>query len=376
MEWIPILSLRHKRYVKTVIKIFILLLAALTAVKAFYYLTEKRHAGEMEVAVSDGGWKDNGDADDESRTSGVSRIAGGYAIKLPQDIQQQAAIRLISLEPVRHRNEIRATGRVVDIQPLLDMRARYHEIQGQQRITEAALEVARQDYERLQQLHKEAGNISGRELQQARLQWESRAAESRASVVRREDLRHQFIQSWGEELAGLFLEDSEVFRALSMRKSVLLLVTVAGDGLIDPGARPAFINTMNNRESAVAAGFISAAPSTDSRTQGATYFFHAPVSSLRTGMNVDVWIPADDEEQEGVLIPAGAVIWYMDKPWIYVAGDEETFVRVEMKKYAVTRQGWFVTEGFQPGDMIVTSGAQMLLSQEFRWSIPDEDDNP
>src|SRR3990172_4065163 len=126
---------------KTVIKIFILLLAAFTAVKAFYYYTEKRHAGEMEVVEKEGGREDSGNDNDESRASSVARIAGGYAIKLSQDIQQQAAIHLIGLELVRQRREIRAAGRVVDIQPLLDMRSRYHDIQGQQRITQAALEV-------------------------------------------------------------------------------------------------------------------------------------------------------------------------------------------------------------------------------------------
>jgi hypothetical protein len=361
--------------VKTVIKIFILLLAALTAVRAFYYLTGKRHTGAMEIEDQENVQEDSRN-DNETRATGVAKIAGGYAIKLPQDIQQQAAIRLARLEPVQYRSEIHATGQVIDIQPLLDMRSRYHEIQGQQRITDASLEVTRQEYERLQQLHKEAANISTRELQQAQLQWESRAAESRVATVSLDDLRHQFIQSWGEELTGLFLADSDLFRALSMRKSVLLLVTVTGARQIDPGTRTAFASTGDNRESAEEVGYISVAPATDMRTQGATYFFQAPVSTLRTGMNVDVWIPEGNEEQQGVMIPAEAVIWYLDKPWVYVARDKETFARVEMKKYAVTRQGWFVTEGFNPGDMIVTAGAQMLLSQEFRWSIPDEDENP
>ena len=193
---------------KNVIKIFILVLAALTAVKAFYYLTEKRHAGAMDVADRENVHEDSR-YDDESQTSDVTKVAGGYTLKLPQDIQQHAAIRLTRLEAVQHRSEIHATGQVVDIQPLLDLRSHYHEIQGQQRVTNATLEVTRQEYERLQQLHNEAANISGRDLQQARLQWESSAAESRMAAVRLEDLRHQFIQSWGEELTDLFLGASD-----------------------------------------------------------------------------------------------------------------------------------------------------------------------
>ena len=359
---------------KTIFKLFILVIAALIAVKAFYYLTEERQSGIMEGSDRENVHENTGH-DDDSQISGVAKSAVGYSFKLPQNIQRQADIRLTRLEAIRYRSEIHATGQVVDIQPLLDLRSRYHEIQGQQRGTDATLDVRRREYERLQQLHKEAANISGRELQQARLQWESSVVESRAATVRLEDLRHEFIQSWGPELTDLFLGDSDLFRELSMRTSVLLLVTVVGDRQI-PGMQTAYVSAGDHRESAEEAAYISVAPVTDIRTQGATYFFHAPVSTLRTGMNVDIWIPEADKEQQGTMVPAGAVIWYLDKPWVYVTRDKETFARVEMKKYVVTRQGWFVTEDLKAGDMVVTAGAQMLLSQEFRWSIPNEDENP
>ncbi len=31
--------------------------------------------------------------------------------------------------------------------------------------------------------------------------------------------------------------------------------------------------------------------------------------------------------------------------------------------------------GFIPGEVVVATGAQMLLSEEFRWRLPDEDDD-
>jgi len=358
---------------KTVIKFFILILAAYTAVQAYYYLTEKRQAGE---AVDERGENSKyGDEDEGEAGTGITRITGGYAIKLPQDIQEQAGIRLTSLTSAQYRNEIHATGRVVELQPLLDLRARYHEIQGEQRIASTALEVARKEFERLQLLHKEAANISGRELQQARLTFETRAAEVQAAAVRLEDLRQQFLQGWGAEITDLFLGNSDLFTELGARKSVLLLVTVTDDrNHTDSGA--AYVNVPGNREEAQEARYLAPAPATDNRTQGATYYYQVPAGNLRTGMNVDVWIPAGPEMQAGVFIPPAAVIWYADRPWVYVARDQDTFVRTGLRDYTVTRQGWFVTDGFHPGDLLVTAGAQMLLSQEFRWSIPDEDDNP
>jgi hypothetical protein len=51
-------------------------------------------------------------------------------------------------------------------------------------------------------------------------------------------------------------------------------------------------------------------------------------------------------------------------------------LRRDLDVYTVTREGWIVKQGFHAGEQIVLHGAQMLLSEEFRWSIPDEDDDP
>jgi hypothetical protein len=52
---------------------------------------------------------------------------------------------------------------------------------------------------------------------------------------------------------------------------------------------------------------------------------------------------------------------------------EDGFARREVGIGQPVEGGWFVTEGFGPGDEVVTRGAQSLLSQEFVDLAADEE---
>lgn len=72
------------------------------------------------------------------------------------------------------------------------------------------------------------------------------------------------------------------------------------------------------------------------------------------------------EERQGVLIPRSAIVWLDGGPFVYVQEEEDHFAREEVLNYIPVKGGWFVSEKFKQGERIVVSGAQMLLSTEFR----------
>ena len=99
-------------------------------------------------------------------------------------------------------------------------------------------------------------------------------------------------------------------------------------------------------------------------------------SQYRADMHVHVWVPQSTETLSGVFIPESAVIWSNGKSWVYVKESDELFIKRVINDPVEMGNGVFVSGGLTAGDEVVTSGAQMLLAEEYRWSIPDEDDNP
>ena len=76
-----------------------------------------------------------------------------------------------------------------------------------------------------------------------------------------------------------------------------------------------------------------------------------------------------------VTVPAAAVVWWQDRAWVYQRTEPDKFVRVEIATDLPAPGGGYIVAGMPHDVEIVTSGAQLLLSEEFRSQIQvDEDD--
>jgi hypothetical protein len=56
--------------------------------------------------------------------------------------------------------------------------------------------------------------------------------------------------------------------------------------------------------------------------------------------------------------------------WVYVLSGETNFVRRSVATDQRVNGAWFATNGISAGERVVVTGAQTLLSEEFKGSIP------
>ena len=131
-------------------------------------------------------------------------------------------------------------------------------------------------------------------------------------------------------------------------------------------------------------------PATASLERGA--FLYAPQAEVAAGflpgMSVAVYLPVGSPVQ-GVLVPDSAVVWLQGKAWVYVkqvsdgsveanpnhaekAQPPDRFVRRAISTETPVSDGWFVANGVSAGEPVVVTGAQLLLSEEFKAEIPEE----
>ena len=121
---------------------------------------------------------------------------------------------------------------------------------------------------------------------------------------------------------------------------------------------------------------VGFAASVDPKTQGQPFVFRVADSSgeLRPGLSVTAYLETPGPARSGAVVPRSAVIWQTGKSWVYVQTDKEKFARREVALEDPASGGWF-TRSLKPGDKVVTRGAQMLLSEEFKSQIRVEDDD-
>jgi hypothetical protein len=66
----------------------------------------------------------------------------------------------------------------------------------------------------------------------------------------------------------------------------------------------------------------------------------------------------------GLIVPTSAVVWSEGKAWVYQQTASERFTRRVVPTEVPVERGFFVAQGFSPGDKVVIQGAQALLSEE------------
>jgi len=317
--------------------------------------------------------------DDDDIPSRMVSVKGQNAIQLDIALQEQSGIRAQELKAMDIREEVDAFGRVFNINGLVELRSNLNKINGQKNVVLSELAVANKKLKRLQVLHKEAANISTRQLQDAEAESITQQAKLRTLNSQMSDVLAEARQAWGPVLTGWVIDNqTDTFEQLLSGEKVIVFVALRAIDTLPDQTEYVFIGRNENRSSAQKAVYVSPAIESDLMLQGETYYFMADASrdKYRAGMHVHVWVPQTSESITGVFIPESAVVLSSGKSWVYTRISEDLFIKHVINNPVELDKGVFVAKGLEVGDNVVTSGAQMLLAEEYRWSIPDEDDNP
>lgn len=305
----------------------------------------------------------------------IKLIDGNPVVQISQELQKQAGITGTILKETEYQHSFIARGKIIDLTPLVDLNSKLRQLQTLKSKSAASLEISNKEYRRLQLLHADAANISTRELQQAKMNWISDKAEYEDITNQLSSLYEFSVQQWGKAITGQLFDGSKLVTELLTGKSRLLLISLHPGQLLPEGNDKIVVYQPGQEQKKQTANYISQAPYSDSLLQGLSYFFYTG-NQFPRGISLMAEIYSGRDKVKGVELPQSAIIWYSDKPWVYIKSSEGYFVRKEIRNYQPGYEKWFVEEGINPGEYVITSGAQMLLSEEFHWSIPDEDDNP
>ena len=331
-----------------------------------------------EAAESDD--DDDGDDDDDDELASVDArqqlVQGSLTVKLSTDTQKLAGIETVIAENITLDAEDKAYAAIIDISPLIDLRSRYRNVNAELEVSRSQLNNAGVVLRRLEKLNAETTNISERELQQARAGLQQQSAVFNAQQIKLDNIRTEMLQRWNPTVTDLALQaKSALFSRLINQKEYLVMLSLGPEQRLSSDTAFVYVNRVDDRNTARKAYVVSPAPYSEMNLRGETYFLRTPAEQLRIGMRLHAWLPGTGYSGTGIGIPDEAVVWYAGKPWAYVQVDGETFSRRSLPESQRTAGGWLVTDNFSIGDRIVISGAQTLLSEEFKWAIPDEDDD-
>jgi hypothetical protein len=309
--------------------------------------------------------------------SRVSENAGINIVSLPLPTQQNSGIITAKVSPAKFQGEIKSFGNVVSIDSLTEAKARFLTLKTEIALARAASISNMQQYQRLKVLNAEDKNVSDRALQEALAAVNSDKAKITANELQQKNLQTSMKLQWGEVLAKLAFEDKLAphLAKLLDRKNALIQVSLPLNIPTPKIGSSINVTPLNESVTPIKAVYVSPASTSDTNGFGKTFYYSAPAELLRMGMRVNVEIdPNAGDTANGIIIPSNAVVWYAGKPWAYFKQGKDQFVRKPISAATEVAAGWF-NQGIEANSEVVVSGAQLLLSEEFKYMIKNENED-
>jgi hypothetical protein len=311
----------------------------------------------------------------DNPASRVSTQDGHALIRMDSSTEARIGLKVATLQAATRRQDLRATALVLSAQELTELRKSYLAAETELDKGNTATNLSKQEYERLDSLHRQDQNASTKAVQAAEAAWRTDEANLKAAQNALLLSEFEARQSWGDVIARWIMDGPPSFSRVLEQKDVLLQISLPqASGANAPAT--AFIQTSDGKTQSTKR--LSAFPRVDPRLQTPSFLYLTPARpGFVPGMTLAALLPSGPL-LKGITVPSRATVWWQGKAWTYVQTAPDKFLRREVPTEMPVEEGWFVTRGFSPGDKIVVTGAQQLLSEEFRSQthvIGEEDEN-
>jgi hypothetical protein len=297
------------------------------------------------------------------------------SLRLTSDIQHLSGIETLHVKPTTYQMEFTAQGKALNLQPILALRSRYLNTLTTHSSAMAKYKQTEQNINRQQDLFQH-GISSKRSLQEQQAQWQSSKALVEAATFESNAIKDEANLLWGNALSNWIIsKNSDALDGFLSHQQKLLQITLPTGKHLPDGLQTIYIDGTGDRRTAQKAQFISVATQTDNSAQGESYYFKTTHKKIIGGMQVTAWIPEQNSQASGVIIPTTALIWHMNQAFVYIKTTQEDFARVMIDNYSISAEGYFIPNALSADEELVIKGAQMLLSEELRGQIPSENDD-
>lgn len=316
----------------------------------------------------------------------VSTTEGINIVSLSPATQQNSGIQTIKISSANFQGDIKSFGNVVSIDSLTEAKSRYLNLKTELSLAQSASTHTLKQYQRLKTLNTDDKNVSDEALQASQANVEADNARISANQLQLKNLTTNTKLQWGEALTSLAFADSSFTNKrqphlanLLNNKNVLIQISLPLSIGAPKAGDTVNVTPLNESVAPIQAIYVSPATQSDSNGFGKTFYYSAPADLLRIGMRVNVVTEAAASENKGgVVIPSNAVVWYAGKAWAYFKNGQDKnnvkFIRKPINTDTEVDEGWF-NQGISEDSEVVISGAQLLLSEEFKYLIKNENED-
>jgi hypothetical protein len=317
--------------------------------------------------------KDEEEIESPSKVTEVNNI---NIIHLTSETQKNSGITTSKVVESHYQGTLKTFGTVIAIDSLIEAKTQYANLKSELQLAQTDSDHHITQYQRLKTLNEDDKNVSDTVVQDTLALVNADKAKIAGIQSQLSNLIASIKLQWGDVLSKLVVGETSAtyLNNLLTRKNVLVQISLPLNVSTPIKESTIYIHAFSENAPSILATYVSPATASDITGTGKTFYYSAPAESLRTGMRISASPKNHNNDTKGVLVPNSAVIWHDGKPWIYIKVKNEQFQRTPISADVEVGDSWF-NQNLKPDTEIVTSGAQLLLSEEFKYLIKNENED-
>ena len=298
-------------------------------------------------------------------------------ITLPNSIIKNSGIEIQPMTESKNRSLYSSYGYVLSIKDLIDYKTNYLNLNFEINRLNSQLKEENEHFKKLKSLNEDNKNISDSVVHEKEIEINNLRNNLNTKKNNKNNLLQIILQDWGNPFKELLTHPKKLpLKNIFNSEARLLKITIAIDKTKKLPPSELMVFSLNQPEIKYKANFVSKAPIADIDIQGRSYFYLVLNNDLMMGSKISSYIElVEDSLEKKFHVPKSAIIWNNGKPWIYENKSKNSFLRQPVFKMEEDQAGWIVQfENIIP-KAIVTNGAQLLLSEEYKHLITNENED-
>lgn len=321
---------------------------------------------------------DNLPEEDESISFLEINVDGLSQIRLNQSIVENSGIVTEKIQASDKKMSFSNYGIVQATDTLIDLKNIHDQLLQDIATLQNQKKAEEKKYFAFLELNKDEKNISDQVLldQEAVLNNLTVTLEKKAAL--KNNLKQKVITQWGDKFYRLISEnkDKSNLKKILQGNARLIKITLPSAESNNPIPKKIIFSPINGNNE-IEGTFVSEAPTIEPSILGQTFYYLINSSELRIGSKLVGFYTNDQKNQKKLYeIPNSAIVWSNGVSWVYTETESNLFIKKPINLINEIKSGWLAeSKLLNDQDLLVINGAQLLLSEEYKYQIKNENED-
>jgi hypothetical protein len=301
-------------------------------------------------------------------------------IRLTEAIVKNSGIQTTKIIISNKQSSFSNYGIVQATDTLIDLKNIYDQLMQEINTLQNQINTEEKKYLAFVDLNADGKNISDQALLDQQTLVNNLRVSVEKKVVLKKNLQQKVLSQWGSKFYMAITgkaKDKQLNPLLNGEARLVKITLPSSDS--DNSIPRKIIFTPINGNNETEGIYLDKAPTIEPSILGQTFYYLIQSPDIRIGSKLIGFYKEkqnNDKQMNRYEVQSSSIVWSNGLPWVYIEEEPFLFVKKPVSLENEIKDGWLViSEALSTNDIIVSKGAQLLLSEEYKYQIKNENED-